>query len=123
MILDQVVEALLENSARHFTYVEIKFFSMWWDKQTPEKQDEVKKLVEEGRLEFANGGWSMHDEACTHYDDMMNNMMIGLEWLERNLSYVPRIGWFIDTFGHSNSNPRLLADMGMDAWFFARADF
>jgi hypothetical protein len=35
----------------------------------------------------------------------------------------PRIGWHIDPFGHSNANPRLFADMGFDAWFFARIDF
>jgi len=35
----------------------------------------------------------------------------------------PRIGWHVDPFGHSNANPRLFADMGFDAWFFARLDF
>ena len=65
----------------------------------------------------------MHDEACTHYDDMMNNMMIGQEWIENVFGVRPRIGWSIDPFGHSSANPRLLADMGMDAWFFARLDY
>ena len=79
--------------------------------------------MSEGRLEFVNAGWSMHDEACTHYDDMMNNMMIGQEWIENVFGVRPRIGWSIDPFGHSSGNPRLLADMGMDAWFFARLDY
>ena len=77
LILDTTIETLLRNPEYRFTYVEIKFFSMWWDKQTTELQDQVRTLVNEGRLEFVNAGWSMHDEACTHYDDMMNNMMIG----------------------------------------------
>ena len=76
-ILTNNIRALLENPERRFSYVEIKFFSMWWDNQTQEMQNDVKVLVSEGRLEFLNAGWSMHDEACTHYDDMMNNMMIG----------------------------------------------
>ncbi len=29
----------------------------------------VRALAKEGRLEFVNAGWSMHDEACTHYED------------------------------------------------------
>ena len=67
----------------------------------------------------------MHDEACTHHDDMMNNMMIGHEWLEANFGdYArPHVGWHIDPFGHSNANPRLFAEMGFDSWFFARIDY
>ena len=80
-------------------------------------------MVKEGRLDFVNAGWSMHDEACTHHDDMMNNMMIGHEFLEREFGFTPTVGWHIDPFGHSNGNPRLFAEMGMDAWFFARIDF
>ena len=64
----------------------------------------------------------MHDEASPHYDDMINNMMIGLQWLEEVLETRPRVGWSIDTWGHSSANPRLLADMGMDAWVMARFD-
>jgi hypothetical protein len=65
----------------------------------------------------------MHDEACTHHDDMMNNMMLGHEFLDREFGFTPKVGWHIDPFGHSNGNPRLFAEMGMDAWFFARIDF
>ncbi len=67
----------------------------------------------------------MHDEACTHHDDMMNNMLIGHEWIRKNFGdYArPRVGWHIDPFGHSNGNPRLFAEMGFDSWFFARIDY
>lgn len=124
-IIDTYVTELIADKNKKFTQVEIKFFSMWWDHQTEQRQNDVKKLVKEGRLEFVNAGWSMHDEACTHHDDMMNNMLIGHEWLMRTFgdSARPVIGWHIDPFGHSNGNPRLFAEMGFDAWFFARIDY
>lgn len=50
-ILDSVVDALLENPARRFIYVEMAFFWRWWNEQTPEKQDLVKQLVNEGQNE------------------------------------------------------------------------
>ena len=102
----------------------MKYFSMYWERADKEKKDSIKKLVSEGRLEFANGGWSMHDEACTHYDDMLNNMLIGHEWIVEHFgeSARPRVGWHLDPFGHSNANPRLFSDMGFDSWFFARID-
>ena len=37
VILDSVIDGLLANPERRFTYVEIKFFSMWWELQTPER--------------------------------------------------------------------------------------
>jgi alpha-mannosidase len=54
---------------------------MWWKTQTEELKAQVRQLVTEGRLELVNAGWSMHDEACPHYEDMINNMMKGHEFV------------------------------------------
>jgi len=61
-------------------------------------------LVREGRLEFANGGWSATDEACPTYEDMINNMVQGHQFLMREFGKVPKIGWHLDSFGHSSAN-------------------
>jgi len=122
-ILDTVVAALLTDETKVFTYVEMKFFSMWFYRQTEARQDQVRQLVQDHRLEFINAGWSMHDEACTHFDDMMNNMMLGHDFLLKEFNYKPTIGWHIDPFGHSNANPRLFAEMGFDSWLFGRLDW
>ena len=64
----------------------------------------------------------MHDEAVTHYEDMINNMMLGHEYLLKEFGIKPKIGWHIDPFGHSSANPILFSDMGFEAWFFSRLD-
>ena len=71
-ILDSVLSALTDqstssNNNRTFTYVETKFFSMWYTQLTPIKKQLVQHLVNTGRFTFVNGGWCMHDEATTHY--------------------------------------------------------
>ena len=71
----------------------MKFFTMWWDCQKDEMKYKVKKLVKNGQLEIINGGWSMHDEACPTYTDMITNMMIGHEFILNNFGVKPRIGW------------------------------
>lgn len=86
-------------------------------------KDRVKRLVKEGQLEFVNAGWSMHDEACSHYEDMIENMLWGHKFLDEEFGFKPRIGWSIDPFGHSTANARLFSEMGFDAWFFARLDY
>ena len=121
--LDTVMNALLENPARKFSEVEMKFFKMWWDKQNDTMKDNVRKLVKNGQLELINAGWSMHDEACPIYEDMIDNMQIGHDFIMKEFGVRPRIGWQIDPFGHSNTNARFFSEMGFDAFFFARIDF
>jgi len=35
----------------------------------------------------------MHDEACPHFDDFIDNMMIGHEFVKEYFGVVPKIGW------------------------------
>lgn len=61
-----------------FIYVEMGFFTTWWKEQSQATKDIVHQLVEEGRLEFINGGWCMNDEATPHYNDIIDQMTWGL---------------------------------------------
>jgi len=44
-ILDGVTEELLRNPYRKFTYVDMKFFTMWYKKLPNDKQKNVKNLI------------------------------------------------------------------------------
>lgn len=81
LILDNTIRELIKDPKKRFSYVEMKFFTMWWKNQNDEVKTQVRQLVKEGRLEFLNGGWSMHDEACSHYEDQINNMLYGHQFL------------------------------------------
>ncbi|GBG77031.1 hypothetical protein CBR_g23357 [Chara braunii] len=123
-ILDSVVESLLQNRDRKFIYVEQAFFQRWWGEQSPRMKEKVEELVERRQLEFINGGWCMHDEASTHYVDMVDQTTLGHRFIKSQFGVVPRIGWQIDPFGHSSVQASLLtAEAGLDAVFFGRADY
>jgi len=66
---------------------------MWYYRQTKKMQSDVKMLVKEGRLEFANGGWSSTDDGTPNYEDMINNMVVGHEFLKKEFGAIPRVGW------------------------------
>ncbi|XP_055550779.1 lysosomal alpha-mannosidase-like [Wyeomyia smithii] len=123
-ILDSVIDALLHNPERKFIYVESAFFFKWWDEQSPQTQADVKQLVQEGRLEFVNGAWSMNDEAAAHYQSLIDQFTWGLGLLNDTFGECgrPRAGWQIDPFGHSREHASMLAQMGYDGMFFARLD-
>ncbi|XP_075400979.1 lysosomal alpha-mannosidase-like [Tenrec ecaudatus] len=124
-ILNSVVKALLANPTRRFTYVEMAFFSRWWQNQTKSIQKTVQELAHQGRLEFANGGWVMNDEATTHYGAIVDQMTLGLNFLENTFGKVgrPHVAWHIDPFGHSREQASLFAQMGFDGFFLGRIDY
>ena len=78
-IIDSVIPALVADPTKRFIYVESAFFWRWWGEQDAAMRATVRGLVEEGRLEFIGGGWSMNDEAAAHYNAIIDNMALGLE--------------------------------------------
>ncbi|KAK9120231.1 hypothetical protein Scep_018324 [Stephania cephalantha] len=123
-VLDSLVPALLADRNRKFIYVEQAFFQRWWREQGEIVQDIVKKLVYSGQLELINGGMCMHDEAATHYIDMIDQTTLGHRFIKQEFDQTPRIGWQIDPFGHSAVQAYLLgAEVGFDSLFFARIDY
>uniref|UniRef100_A0A240SWY6 Alpha-mannosidase n=1 Tax=Glossina morsitans morsitans TaxID=37546 RepID=A0A240SWY6_GLOMM len=124
-IMDTVVEELLKDERRRFVYVEMAYFSLWFNRQTPQMQETVRKLVKEERLQFAGGAWTANDEATVHYQSVIDQFTLGLQFLAATFDKCarPRVGWQIDAFGHSEQMPSILAQMGYDGQFFARVDF
>lgn len=124
-ILDTVISALWENPKRRFSYVEMAYFYRWWKEQNSDTKLRVRKLVDEGRLQFLLGGWSMNDEAATHYTAIIDQMALGLDFLNKTFGECgrPLVSWQIDPFGHSIEQANLFANMGFDALFFMRLDY
>ncbi|XP_054795120.1 probable alpha-mannosidase At5g13980 isoform X1 [Prosopis cineraria] len=123
-VLDSLVPSLLADKNRKFIYVEIAFFQRWWRDQSEAIKHIVKQLVSSGQLEFINGGMCMHDEAATHYIDMIDQTTMGHRFLKEEFGVTPRIGWQIDPFGHSAVQAYLLgSEVGFDSLFFGRIDY
>ncbi|ODN03792.1 Lysosomal alpha-mannosidase, partial [Orchesella cincta] len=123
--LDSVVEQLQKNPNRRFIYVESAFFWRWWRNQDEEMKETVRKLINNGQLEFIMGGWSGQDEGCTHYSGIIDQMSLGLRYLNDTFGQcaIPKIGWQIDSFGHSREQANLFAQMGFDGLFVGRIDY
>ncbi|XP_017099273.3 lysosomal alpha-mannosidase-like [Drosophila bipectinata] len=123
-IIDTVIAELIKDPSRRFIQVETSFFAKWWAEQSETAKSIVRKLVNEGRLEFTGGAWSMNDEAAVNYQSVIDQFTLGLKFLDDTFGSCarPRIGWQIDPFGHSREQASLFAQMGYDGEFFARMD-
>lgn len=122
-ILNNMVVKLLEEEKMKMIWSEISYFSKWWDSIDSQKKDAVKRLIERGQLEIATGGWVMTDEASTHYFAMIDQLLEGHQWLEKNLGVKPKTGWAVDPFGHSSTMAYILKRSGFSSMLIQRVHY
>lgn len=62
-------------------YVETAYFWAWWNELDDRNKVKgmIRKLIQQGQLEFLHGGWCMSDEATPHYTSMIDQMTLGLK--------------------------------------------
>ena len=122
-ILDSVVNSLLLHPERKFTWAEQAFFQRWWDEQGAQVRGAVRQVVANGQLQFVDGGWTQHDEGCTHFTEMIDQTTFGQAFLKREFNVTPTVAWHLDPFGHTSAQASLLgAEAGFSEFFFGRID-
>ena len=94
-IYTTAVDALSKDPRRKFQSVEMIYFSKWYNGASAQQQAQAQKLVANGQLQFAVGGWAMPDEATTDYPDLIETMTTGHQWLVDTFGEVarPRFGF------------------------------
>uniref|UniRef100_A0A672LGY3 Alpha-mannosidase n=1 Tax=Sinocyclocheilus grahami TaxID=75366 RepID=A0A672LGY3_SINGR len=123
-IFNNLVVKLAEDPRRKFIWSEISFFAKWWESADVHKQEAMRKLILSGQLEMVTGGWVMTDEANAHYSAMIDQLIEGHQWLEKNLGKTgPHSGWAVDPFGHSATMPYLLKRANMSSMLIQRVHY
>ncbi|CAG0889991.1 unnamed protein product [Cyprideis torosa] len=124
-ILDNAVDFLSANPDMRFIWAEMSYLSMWWDSATSSQREQMKQLVQGGRLELVTGGWVMPDEANSHVWSVVSQYVTGHEFIKENFgsSVRPRSGWSIDPFGYSSTLPYVLKGIGLNATLIQRAHY
>ncbi|HNW26189.1 MAG TPA: glycoside hydrolase family 38 C-terminal domain-containing protein [Candidatus Gastranaerophilaceae bacterium] len=78
----------------------------------PEKEKLVRKLIEQKKL-FIGPFYTLVDEFLTDQRCFKKNLEIGLKYA-KNLGCKDFLGYFADTFGHSQNIPTILEEFGID---------
>lgn len=78
----------------------------------PEKEQLIRKLIKQKKL-FIGPCYTLVDEFLTDGVCFRKNLEIGLKY-SKNLGCEDFIGYFADTFGHSQNIPHILKEFGID---------
>ena len=122
-ILNNMLAFLSQNPEMRFIWAETSYFALWWETLAPEEKEQVRSLLRKGQLEMVTGGWVMNDEANTHLQAIVAQMVEGHEWLMRTVGVIPRFGWAIDPFGMSPTMAYVLKKMGMKGMVVQRVHY
>ena len=121
-ILDSVLEQLSKEDKpnRTFSFAQTKGFKTWYDLQSNTTKAKVRELVQSGRLDLVNGGWTTPDEATTQFDSLIDNFMVGQQWLQREFGHHSKVSWSIDALGVSSGYARLAKYVGFDMMVYSK---
>jgi len=120
--LDDAVSELLREPRRIYSAECIFFLRMYWD-QCPEQRENVRRLVNEGRLRLTNSGVTAADTTVPDTESLLRDFLIGQEWLRTNgMTQEPLLAFFPDSFGHSPALPSLLKAAGFSMATITRID-
>ncbi|KAL0968420.1 hypothetical protein UPYG_G00266640 [Umbra pygmaea] len=122
-IFNNMLVKLTEDPRRKFIWSEISYFAKWWESSDMHKQEAMRKLILGGQLEMVTGGWVMTDEASAHYFAMIDQLIEGHQWLEKNLGVTPRSGWAVDPFGYSATMPYVLKRANLTSMLIQRVHY
>lgn len=115
--------ALTMNPTWRYVSAENVFFARWWKSQPARVRDRVRYAVYSGQLQFVGGGWVQNDEAVTHYTAIIDQMTLGLRFLNDTFGPhcgVPSVAWQADPFGHSTAQAALFSRMGFSSLMLGR---
>ena len=82
--------------------------------------EDVKKYVNEGRLEPVGGMWTEGDSNLSGGEALCRSFLLGQQYFKNHLGRMARVGWLPDNFGHITQLPQLLQLSNMDYYYFHR---
>ncbi|MBN2065607.1 MAG: hypothetical protein JW771_02230 [Candidatus Thermoplasmatota archaeon] len=119
IIIEKALELL--QKCPQFTYVidqvlPLKYFL----EQNPNRQQELKQLLDERRLELVGGGLVAPDENLPTGEGLIRQFFQGKQWVKEHLNCEVKVGWEIDEFGHPAQVPQIFSLLGFRYFVFSR---
>lgn len=120
--LDQAIDELQREPRRVYSIECMFFLKLYWDRR-PDRRENLRALVNEGRLRLTSSGVTTADTLLPSAEAILRDLLIGQEWLRANgMVQEPKLAYFADSFGCSPALPSLLNAAGFDRTAITRID-
>jgi alpha-mannosidase len=104
-----------------FTFVIDQFLSLKpFLEKYPQRKEEIKKYIEEGKIELVGCTLSAPDENIPTGESLVRQYLYGKRAIYENFQIKPFCAWSIDEFGHSHQMPQIIKKSGLKYCAFAR---
>ena len=120
LIFKTVLDSLTHDTEKTFIINEVYYFKIWYEKLTPQDKAKVKQLISQKRFEFVFCGYVVNDEATPFYNDIIDNIRLGHQFLFDEFNIKPSSAFFLDSFGHNSGNAHIVSQMGFDSLVLGR---
>ncbi|MEO6873872.1 MAG: hypothetical protein ABI222_03520 [Opitutaceae bacterium] len=80
----------------------------------------IKAHIRAGRWSVVGGWWIQPDCNLPGAENMAQQIVIGRDWFKKHLGVFPRIGYNVDSFGHTAALPEILTAHGQHSYVMMR---
>ncbi len=120
--LHQAISELQLEPRRIYSLDSVFFLQMYWERE-PQQREEVRRLVNEGRLRLTSTGVTTADTLLPRAEAILRDLLLGQAWLwDNGMTQEPRLAYFTDSFGCSPGLPSLLRAAGFEQTAITRID-
>ncbi len=120
VMLDTVLDILEKDPDYHsFTMDGHSIMIDDYLEMRPERTDQVKKFIANGRL-IIGPYYTLPEEFSISHEALIRNLMFGRETVEKYGGKYPRVAYTPSSWGQTGQYPQILKDFGIDYMMFYR---
>ncbi|MBD3228784.1 MAG: hypothetical protein GF329_11415 [Candidatus Lokiarchaeota archaeon] len=92
-------------------------YFFWMERYFPDKFEEIKKRVKQGRIELVGGMWIEPDINLINGESLARQRLYGQRYYLKKFGEISKIGWLSDTFGYCWTLPQVLKKSGSEYFY------
>lgn len=92
----------------------------WVKKDNPVLFNEIQDLVKRGNIELVGGSYVEPDCMMPSGESFIRQRLYGMRFYKENFGNLPKVEWYLDSFGYNHGLPQILAKSGANYFWTSK---